>query len=54
MTELMCAVSRAGDILNMSESGYEIHMSLNLSFKFGGIILILFITKPLFSLTLTI
>ena len=45
-TELTCAVSLAERILNMSEIGYEIHTSLNFSFKFGGIILILFNIKP--------
>ena len=45
-TEKMCAVSQAERILNMCEIGYEIHISLNFSFKFGGIILILFNIKP--------
>ena len=44
--ELTCAVSQAERILNMCEIGYEIHISLNFSFKFGGIILILFNMKP--------
>ena len=42
----MCAVSQAEHILNMCEIGYEIHISLNFSFKFGGIIVILFNIKP--------
>ena len=45
-TELKCAVSQAYRILNMCEIGYEILTSLNFSFKFGGIILILFNNKP--------
>ena len=49
-TELTCAVSRARHILNMCEIRYENHISLNFSFKFGGIILeewiILFNIKP--------
>ena len=44
--ELTCAVSQAEHILNMCEIGYEIHILLNFSFKFGGIILILFKIKP--------
>ena len=45
-TGLTCAVSQAERILNMCEIGYEIHLSLNFSFKFGGIILILLNIKP--------
>ena len=41
-TELTCAVSQAERILNMREVGYEIHISLNVSFKFGALILRLF------------
>ena len=44
--EYTCAVSQAERILNMCVFGYEIHIFLNFSFKFGGIILILFIIKP--------
>ena len=40
-TELACAVSHTERILSMCEIGYEIHISLNFSFKFGGIIFIL-------------
>ena len=39
-TELTRAVSRAERILNMCKIGYEIHIALNFSFIFGGIILI--------------
>ena len=42
----MCAVSQAVCILNIGEIGYEIHISLNFSFIFEGIILILFNIKP--------
>ena len=45
-TELTCAVSQAERILNMCEIGYEIHTSLNFSFKFGGVIHILFNINP--------
>ena len=45
-TELTCAVSLAGRILNMCQIGYDIHISLNFSFEFGGIILMLFIIMP--------
>ena len=45
-TALACAVSLAEDILNIFEIGYEINISLNCSFKFRGIIIILFTTKP--------
>ena len=45
-TELTCAVSQAERILIMCEIGYEIHNSLNFSFKFSGIIHILFNIKP--------
>ena len=45
-TELMCAVSQAERILNMFKIGHEIHISLNFSSKFGGIILILLNIKP--------
>ena len=37
-TELTCAVSLAERILIICEIGYEIHISLNLSLTFGGII----------------
>ena len=39
-------VSQAEHILKMCEIGHEIHISRNLSFRFGGIILILLIIKP--------
>ena len=42
----MCAMSQAERILNIFEIGYEIHISLNFSFRFGGIILILLNIKP--------
>ena len=45
-TELTCAVSQAECILKMCEIGYIIHISLNFSFKFGGLVLILFNVKP--------
>ena len=45
-TELTCDVSQAERILNMCDISYEIHISHNFSFKFGGIILILFIIRP--------
>ena len=45
-TELTCAVAQVKRILNMCEIGYEIHISLNFSIKFVGIILILFSIKP--------
>ena len=45
-TELTCAVSQTGRILNMREIGFEIHISLNFSFTFGGMILTLFNMKP--------
>ena len=45
-TKLTCAESQAGRILNMFEISYEIRISLNFSFKLGGIILILFYIKP--------
>ena len=45
-TELTFGVSQAERIFNMCEIGYEINISLNLSIKFGGIILILFNIKP--------
>ena len=45
-TELTCAVSQAKRILNMCEISYEIHISQNLPFQCGGIILILFKIKP--------
>ena len=44
--ELASVVSQAECILNMCEIVYEIHISLNSSFKFGGLILILFSIKP--------
>ena len=44
-TEMTCAMSQAERIFNMCEIGYGIHISLNFSFKFGGIILILFDIK---------
>ena len=46
-TELTCAVPQVERILDMCEISYEIHISLNFSFIFGGIILILFDIKPL-------
>ena len=42
----MCDVSQAESILNIFVIGYEIHISLNISLKLGGIILILFNIKP--------
>ena len=45
-TGLACAVSQAVRMLNISEIGYEIRISLNFSFKFRGIILILFKIWP--------
>ena len=45
-TVLTCAVSQAERMLNVCEIGYEIHIYLSFSFKFGGIILILFNIKP--------
>ena len=42
----MCVVSQTERILNICEIGYEIHQSLNFSFKLGGIILILLNIKP--------
>ena len=42
----LCALSQAERILNMCETGYEIHISLNFSFKFERMILILFNIKP--------
>ena len=47
-TELTCAVSQAEQILNMCEIGDEIHISLNISFQCGGIILILYSNKPVY------
>ena len=44
-TELTCAMSQVERILNMYEIGCEIHISLNFSFKFERIILILFSIK---------
>ena len=40
-TEFTCAMPQVERILNMYEIGYEINISLNFSFTFGGIILIL-------------
>ena len=45
-TKMTCAVSQVEHILNLCEIGYEIHIFFNFSFKFGGIILILFNIKP--------
>ena len=45
-TGLTCAVSQAEHILNNCEIGYDMHTSLNFSFKFGWIVLILFSIKP--------
>ena len=45
-TELTCAVYQAERIFHMCEIGYEILISLNFSFKFGGLILILFNIEP--------
>ena len=45
-TELTCAVSQAESILNMCKIVYEIHISLDLSNKFGGVIPVLFNIKP--------
>ena len=44
-TGLTCVVSQTERILIMCEIGYEFHISLNSSFKFGGIILILYNIK---------
>ena len=38
--------SQVERILNICEIGHEIHISLNFSFKFGGIILILLNIRP--------
>ena len=46
LTKLTFAVSQAEHILNMCEIGYEIHISLNFSLKFGVVVLILFNIKP--------
>ena len=43
---MTCAVSQSGRILNMHEIGYAIHISVNFLLKLEGIILILFIIKP--------
>ena len=43
--KLTCAMSQTECILNIFEIGYEIHISLNFSFKFGELILILFDIK---------
>ena len=43
---MTCVVSKAERILNIYVIGFEIHISLNFSFKFVGIIVILFIIKP--------
>ena len=43
--EFMCAVSQAECILSVCEIGYVIHMSLNFSFKLGGVVIILFYIK---------
>ena len=43
---LTCAVSQAERILNIFYIDYEMHISLNFSFKFGGIIVIMFNIKP--------
>ena len=51
-TELTCALSQEERILNIFEIGYEIHMSLNFSFCFGGIILILFNIRPVWFIIL--
>ena len=40
------AMSQVEHIMNMSEIGYEIHISLNFSLKFGGIIPVLFNIMP--------
>ena len=40
--ELTYALSQSEHIFNMREIGYEIHISLNLSIKYGGIIPILY------------
>ena len=45
-TELTCAVSQPERVLNMCAIGYDIHISLYMSFKFGGIILVLLNIKP--------
>ena len=45
-TGLTCVMSQTESILIMCEIGYEIHISLNFSFKCGRIILILFNIKP--------
>ena len=42
---MACDVSHPERILNIFEIDYEIHISQNVSFKFGGIILILFNIK---------
>ena len=39
--------------MNILEIGYDIHISLNFSFKFGGIILILLYIKPTLNYTLS-
>ena len=39
--------SQAERILNIFEIGYEIHISMLFSSKFGGIIIVLFNIKPL-------
>ena len=46
-TKMTCAVFQAEYIFKLCEIGYEIHISLNFLFKFGGIILILFSIKRL-------
>ena len=45
-TKDTCAMFLEELILNMCEIGYEIHISLTFSFKFGGVIFILFSIKP--------
>ena len=45
-TKDTCAVSQEERVLNICEIGYEIHVSLNCSFKLGVVILILFNIKP--------
>ena len=43
---MTCAVSQTERVLNIFEISYEIHNAVNFSFKFGGLILILFYMKP--------
>ena len=46
LDRIVSAMSKAERILSMCEIGYEIHISMNFSLKFGGIIPILFNIKP--------